>query len=67
MATGISDTFDEKRQSNNTVIVAVKTVEGQGINMQGHADAILCRLVRSIIFKMTSTVSEVQLFNNWYF
>ena len=25
------------------VIVAVKSVEGQGINMQGHADAIVCR------------------------
>lgn len=25
------------------VIVAVKNVEGQGINMQGHADAIVCR------------------------
>lgn len=25
------------------VIVAVKSVEGQGINMQGHADSIICR------------------------
>ena len=31
------------KQVNNRVIVAVKTVEGQGINMQHHADAIICR------------------------
>jgi 3-methyladenine DNA glycosylase/8-oxoguanine DNA glycosylase/superfamily II DNA or RNA helicase len=29
--------------SKNRVIVAVKTVEGQGINMQRHADTIICR------------------------
>jgi hypothetical protein len=27
----------------NSVIVAVKTTEGQGVNMQRHADAIICR------------------------
>ena len=31
--------------TSKTVIVAVKTVEGQGINMQGHANAIICRPV----------------------
>ena len=30
-------------RKDNRVIVAVKTVEGQGINMQHHADAIICR------------------------
>jgi hypothetical protein len=29
--------------SKNMVIVAVKTTEGQGINMQHHADTIICR------------------------
>lgn len=31
------------KESKKDVIVAVKSVEGQGINMQGHADAIVCR------------------------
>ena len=33
----------KKKKGGGGVIVAVKTVEGQGINMQGHADAIVCR------------------------
>ena len=39
----ISASSEPKKHSNNTVIVAVKTVEGQGINMQKDADAIICR------------------------
>ena len=41
----ISDATISKGRSSKTIIVAVKTVEGQGINMQGYADAILCRPV----------------------
>jgi len=33
----------KKKKGGGGVIVAVKSVEGQGINMQGHADAIVCR------------------------
>ena len=32
-----------KKGGDGGVIVAVKSVEGQGINMQHHADAIVCR------------------------
>lgn len=39
----ISASSEPKNNSNKTVIVAVKTVEGQGINMQKDADAIICR------------------------
>lgn len=33
----------KKDSAKKRVIVAVKTVEGQGINMQRHADTIICR------------------------
>lgn len=41
----VSGTSASDGRSNKTVIVAVKTVEGQGINMQKYADAIVCRPV----------------------
>jgi len=39
----ISSSPEFAGHNSNSVIVANKTVEGSGINMQRHADAILCR------------------------
>jgi hypothetical protein len=37
------DSVAGKAKGKGQVIVAVKSVEGQGLNMQEHADAIVCR------------------------
>ncbi|CAB9501710.1 DNA-3-methyladenine glycosylase [Seminavis robusta] len=34
---------NDAKKNENGVIVAVKSIEGQGINMQHHADCIICR------------------------
>jgi 3-methyladenine DNA glycosylase/8-oxoguanine DNA glycosylase/superfamily II DNA or RNA helicase len=39
----IASSSESTGRNSKTVIVANKTVEGSGINMQRHADAILCR------------------------
>lgn len=42
-AASSADKAKAKPTAKGEVIVALKSVEGQGINMQAHADAIVCR------------------------
>lgn len=57
----VAASSDSSRRSKNTVIVAVKTVEGQGINMQKHADTVLCRPVSSKLKFVSRHLYEIKL------